>query len=268
MGQQSSKPPDRFENAEKTGVYARRAAGLTTVPDKVWSLAMLRTLDLSENKLLTAESIRRLGTLTKLKSLSLDSNKLPSLPAEVCTLKELTSLSVAHNQLAALPEALGALSKLKTLQVSHNSLKSLPESMCAMASLSVLDASANKLQALPAGFGHLDSLVSAAFANNMLGALPAEGLSGLKRLKDLDLRANAPLVVHASAHGLPTELLLATPLHRLEVDAELLDIDGARALARLERIHVARTHLPPLSRIVHTLSCHSGSVCAHCVRVC
>ena len=38
--------------------------------------------------------------------------------------------------------------------------------------------------------------------------------------------ANAPLVVHASAHGLPPELLTDTPLHRLEVDMELLDIDG------------------------------------------
>lgn len=221
MGAQSSKPPERTEMAEKTGVYARRAAGLTAVPEKVWAIANLRTLDLSENKL-PAENLKKLGGLSKLKTLAIDSNKLSSLPAELCTLNDLQSLSAAKNSLTALPDALGALGKLKTLNLSHNSLSSLPESMCAMVSLQTLDCSANKLQALPAGFGHLAALASAGFANNQLGALPS-GLGGLKRLKDLDLRQNAPLVVHGSV---PSELLLNTPLHRLELDEQLLDIDG------------------------------------------
>ena len=221
MGAQSSKPPDRLETAEKTGVYARRAAGLITVPEKVWAIANLRTLDLSENKLQT-ENIKKLGLLSKLKTLSLDSNKLVALPAELCTLNDLTSLSAAKNSLASLPDALGALSKLKTLTLAHNALAALPESMCAMASLATLDVSSNKLQHLPAGFGHLAALVSASFANNHLGALP-DGLEGLKRIKDLDLRGNAPLVVHGSV---PAPLLLSTPLHRLELDDQLLDIDG------------------------------------------
>ena len=222
MGAQNSKPPDRVENAEKTGVYARRAAGLTVVPEKVWTLGNLRTLDLSENKLAT-EAIKRLGGLSKLKTLSIDSNKLTSLPVEICTLNDLTALSVANNSLASLPDALGALSKLKTLNVARNALTALPESMCAMASLATLDASSNKLQSLPAGIGHLASLVSANLSNNHLGALPASGYSGLKRLKDLDLRQNAPLVVHGSV---PAELLLDTPLHRLELDVAMLEVDG------------------------------------------
>ena len=222
MGASGSKPPDRLENAEKTGVYARRAAGLTIVPEKVWALSNLRTLDLSENKLIS-EAIIKLGSLRKLKTLSIDSNKLTYLPAELCTLNDLTALSAAHNSLAALPEAIGALGKLKSLNVSHNALTALPESMCALASLATLDASSNKLRALPAGFGHLASLASASLANNHLGALPESGLGGLKRLKDLDLRSNAPLVVHGSV---PAELLLDTPLHRLELDEALLEIDG------------------------------------------
>ena len=58
MGASGSKPPDRLENAEKTGVYARRAAGLTIVPEKVWALSNLRTLDLSENKLISEAIIK------------------------------------------------------------------------------------------------------------------------------------------------------------------------------------------------------------------
>ena len=102
-----------------------------------------------------------------------------------------------------------------------------------MVSLQTLDCSANKLQALPAGFGHLAALASAGFASRARW-LPS-GLGGLKRLKDLDLRQNAPLVVHGSV---PSELLLNTPLHRLELDEQLLDIDwlsevsAAKALRR------------------------------------
>lgn len=55
-----------------------------------------------------------------------------------------------------------------------------------------------------------------------LAALPS-GLCGLRRLKDLDLRANAPLVVHGHV---PAELLLSTPVHRLELDPEMVGIDG------------------------------------------
>ena len=42
-------------------------------------------------------------------------------------------------------------------------------------------------------------------------------------LSPAELRANAPLVVHGS---LPAELCLSTPLHRLELDPELLGTDG------------------------------------------
>lgn len=210
--------------AEKTGVFALESKGLTEVPAKVWGIANLRTLDLSHNKL--AKLPPKIGTLApKLKTLSLSGNKLGELPAELCQCKELQSLALGKNALVALPDALGALSKLKSLVLSHNQLGALPESLCAMAALQQLDASHNRLAALPAGFGHLSALVAADLSHNQLGALP-DGLGGLKRLKDLDLRDNAPLVVHARQAGLPAELLLNTPLHRLELDEPLLEIDG------------------------------------------
>jgi len=221
MGNQQTKPPERAAMAEKTGVFANRDKGLTEVPAKVFMIANLRTLDLSHNKIVKIPS--RVNALApKLKALDLASNKLSDLPHEICELKELQSLNVSGNALVALPDALGALGKLKTLQLKGNKLGALPESMCALASLTQLDASSNRLAGLPAGFGVLESLVGADFSNNMIGGLP-DGLGGLKRLKDLDLRGNAPLVVHGSV---PAELLLATPLHRLEVDVQLLGTDG------------------------------------------
>lgn len=220
MGGSNSKPPDRAEMAGKTGVFANRDKGLTAVPEKVFTIENLRTLDLSQNKLIKLPN--HINTLLKLKTLSLDKNKLDALPNTLCQLKELQSLSVSNNTLTALPDAIGALGKLKTLVVSHNALNALPESCCALRSLTALDASSNKLSALPAGLGALESLVQADLSNNRIGALPS-GLDGLKRIKDLDLRRNAPLVVHGSV---PPELLTSTPLHRLEVDAEMLGVDG------------------------------------------
>ena len=202
-------------------MFANRDKGLTEVPSKVFDIANLRTLDLSHNKI--AKLPQKVGALApKLKSLDLASNKLETLPGELCQLKELQTLSLSGNLLVALPEAFGALGKLKMLSVARNKLAALPESVCALASLTTLDASSNKLATLPAGFGALESLVAADLSNNQLGALPP-GLGGLKRIKDLDLRGNAPLVVFGAV---PAELLLETPLHRLEVDPELLGSDG------------------------------------------
>ena len=223
MGASQTKPPERTEMAGKTGVYAQESAGLTDVPDKVWSITNLRTLDVSHNKLVKlSPKVRSLAP--KLKTLKLSANRLASLPHELCECKELQTLSLDNNALSTLPDALGALGSLKTLVVAHNKLVALPESMCAMRSLQVLDASHNRLQQLPAGFGALAMLTACNLSNNQLGGqgLPS-GLGALAHLKDLDLHGNAPLVVFGR---LPPELLLETPLHRLEVDPELLDTDG------------------------------------------
>lgn len=228
MGGNSSKPPERHEMAEKTGVFALESKGLIEVPAKVWGITNLRTLDLSHNKLVGLPGPKLRTVAPKLKTLTLSDNRLAELPDELCECKELQALAVGQNALRALPDALGALGKLKTLVVSHNQLAALPSSMCAMVSLQQLDASHNKLTAVPAGFGALAMLAAADLSHNELGGLPA-GLGALRRLKDLDLRHNAPLAVNASAHGLPPELLTDTPIHRLELDPELLDIDGLLA---------------------------------------
>lgn len=223
MGNQQSatKPPERAEMAEKTGVYANRDKLLTEVPTKVFTIANLRTLDLSHNKIATIP--RTVGVLApKLKTLDFAHNKLASLPHEICELHELHTLGLSDNLLTELPDALGALGKLKTLMLARNRFSALPESMCALRSLAHLDASSNKLDRLPAGFGYLEALMAANLSHNQLGALPSN-LGGLKRLKELDLRGNAPLVVHGSV---PAELLLETPLHRLEVDPEMIGSDG------------------------------------------
>ena len=223
MGNAQTKPPERHEMAEKTGVFALESKGLVEIPSKVWGIANLRTLDLSHNRIAKLPAKVR-GLAPKLKTLALTDNRLSDLPDELCECKELQTLSLGQNSLTSLPDALGALGKLKTLVLAHNRLVALPESMCALQSLQQLDASHNKLRALPAAFGALCMLAHADLSDNELGGegLP-DGLGALKRLKELDLHGNAPLVVHAR---LPPELLLDTPLQRLELDPDLLGTDG------------------------------------------
>ena len=64
MGGSSSKPPERHEMAGKTGVYANRDKGLTTVPERVWAIENLRTLDLSRKALGFVSAIF-IGTLLR-----------------------------------------------------------------------------------------------------------------------------------------------------------------------------------------------------------
>ena len=49
MGANLSK---RLERAEKTGVLSVQELGLTSLPDNIWRLRALRTLNVSSNKLL------------------------------------------------------------------------------------------------------------------------------------------------------------------------------------------------------------------------
>lgn len=228
MGASSSKEGEKIERAAKTGILSLRDMGLSndSLPGKIFGMPGLRVLDLAGNKLTKLPPA--VGQLVALTSLTLDSNRLKALPVELLALVKLETLSLGRNKLESLPEGLGKLKKLKKLLASHNALRELPNSIGGCADLVQLDAAHNSLGSVPLGLGVLASLVSANFQNNQIGALPADGLGGLKRLKELDLRGNAPLVVHGS---LPPQLLLATPLHHLQLDPELLASDGLLTVA-------------------------------------
>lgn len=245
MGGSSSKEGEKIERAQKTGILSLRDMGLSTdsLPSKIFSMPGLRVLDLANNKLTKLPPA--LGNLSALTSLTLDGNRLKALPDVLCTLVKLETLSVAHNKLEVLPEGLGKLTKLKKLLASHNALRELPNSLGGCAALVQLEAASNALASLPLGLGTLGSLLSADFSNNRLGALPPSGLGGLKRLKELDLRGNAPLVVHGAV---PPELLLSTPLQHLQLDPEMLGASAGTLDLPFHGGHFFRRMTP-----IHTL---------------
>lgn len=120
MGAASS-TSKRLERAEKTGVLALREQGASSLPDRVWTLRSLRSLDVGHNRLLSLP--QGVGKLSSLTSLAVEGNRLKALPPALGQLTKLENLTASHNLLTALPDALAALARLKKLAVSHNSIE-------------------------------------------------------------------------------------------------------------------------------------------------
>ena len=75
---------------------------LTRLPDSLWNLTSLTTLDLSGNVL--AKLPDSLGNLTSLTTLDLSDNVLAKLPDSLGNLTSLTTLDLSDNVLAKLPD--------------------------------------------------------------------------------------------------------------------------------------------------------------------
>lgn len=107
---------------------------LTLVPGPIGQPYALRTLDLSYAKLSTLDNFA-LSTLTSLRCLRLDHNRIRHIPDQVGDLHSLISLSCSNNQLTALPLSIGKLQKLETLDAHNNSIQDIPVTIWNCASL-------------------------------------------------------------------------------------------------------------------------------------
>jgi len=164
-----------------------RDQGLTELPDALWDLTNLTSLNLGSNQLtqLPAE----VAQLTNLTSLNLGSNQLTQLPAEVGKLTNLTSLNLFNNKLTQLPAEVAQLTNLTSLDLSYNQLTQLPAEVAQLTNLTSLDLNSNQLTQLPAEVGKLTNLTSLDLNSNQLTQLPAE-VGKLTNLTSLDLRSN------------------------------------------------------------------------------
>ena len=111
------------------------------------------SLDLS--KLGLRELPGTVGSLTDLKALVLDHNRLTSLPGEIGKLSGLRVLSVSDNQLGAVPPEIWKLSGLTNLDLSDNQLSEVPEDIGRLTALTQLNLQNNNLKTLPRAIGHL-----------------------------------------------------------------------------------------------------------------
>ena len=162
------------------------------MPEQVFQLTKLRTLDLSKNKL---QRLGGIGRLKELKSLNCDDNLLNcSAIAPVSTLPKLQSLSLGKNQLGnngndvSFPEI---PTKIKTLKMNHNAISNIPKQIVnpKLRILEKLDLASNNLASIPAEISNLVALTELILDNNVIVSIPNE-IGLVKKLKALSLRNN------------------------------------------------------------------------------
>ncbi|RKG93913.1 leucine-rich repeat domain-containing protein [Corallococcus terminator] len=109
---------------------------------------------------------KKMAEPDKVKSLSLNSKSLKSLPDELFLFRRLEKLSLQSNELRTLPETLGLLTELRELDLRSNGLLALPESMGALKKLRVLNLETNCLWRLPDSLAECVELRAVYLVNN------------------------------------------------------------------------------------------------------
>lgn len=114
--------------------------------------------------------------LVNLQRLSIQLNKICSLPTSIGEMRSLRHLDAHFNELRGLPLAIGRLTNLEILNLSSNfsDLTELPETFGDLTNLKELDLSNNQIHALPDSFGRLDNLIKLNLDQNPLVIPPAE----------------------------------------------------------------------------------------------
>lgn len=244
----------KLEKAQKLGVLSLSEHGLEALPPQLFTLTTLRTLDLSENKLV---SLGRLHLLQELKSLNLDGNQLlTGSLGPVSSLTKLQTLSVRRNQLgsaavvapgkrAHAPPAAAASSplpsmppSLKQLHLSENPLGGIPDSLLtgSLVKLELLDLSKTGIRDVPLELVLLTALQELRLDDNQIAFLPPN-MGELKKLKVLSLRNNkfhvtSTIFTERNPQPLPSSLFRDTLLIDLNLhgnnmtNTELNQFDG------------------------------------------
>lgn len=161
---------------------------LTRVPQDIQFLQGLKTLSLSTNRLtsLPFELSQLSGTLAEL---DLSINEFAEMPECVCHLTNLNLLNMSVNNLLAIPSNIGNLTSLRTLDLRNNRLTSLPSDIGNLTQLIYLSLQDNSISELPNEVGKLTMLREIYMDRNCVRALP-DSIVGLKNLRKLGMWKN------------------------------------------------------------------------------
>jgi internalin A len=205
---------------------------LTELPESLFQLTQLRSLNLANNKLTALPE--SLGQLTQLQSLNLSKNELAELPESLGQLTQLQSLDLSSNQLTALPESLVQLTQLQSLKIDQNRLTVLPESLGQLTQLQSLGLTYNELTSLPESLGQLTKLPSLMLVGNQLTTLP-ESLGQLTQLETLNVVGNKLTELPASLGQLAELLHLMLSHNPLNPELAVAFNEGFDAVKRYLR---------------------------------
>ena len=148
-----------------------------TVPSELESLTKLDTLSLEGNRISSIpQSI--FPKLKSLKSVSLAGNRLTVFPIEICQLQNLDAVDLSSNRIDSIPDSLESLKAIE-LNLNSNRLNVLPSSLAKCERLKVLRVQENCLS--------LDSITTEILKDSQISLLACEGnLFEMKAMHDKD----------------------------------------------------------------------------------
>jgi Leucine-rich repeat (LRR) protein len=218
----------KAESASKTGVLSLREHKLDTIPEKVYEINNMRTLDVSHNRLKRLPN--QLALLKNLKSLNCESNLLiKGSLIPLTKLTNLTKLILSDNKLGletngemrmvgpTLPNLPAALKEVK---LDSNLLTCIPPAIYSpqLINLEKLDFSNNRIASIPEELcNHLKALTELKLDRNLIVSLPKD-IGNLTKLKSLSLQHNQISAQGRSSFSeqnpqpLPAELFTGTPI--------------------------------------------------------
>ena len=156
------------------------------IPQVIFELESLRTLDLSQTK---SNSIPFEHQLMNLTELYLSNNYFFDIPESICNMKQLRILDMSYNRLTFFPEYFAKLQCLEVLNLTWNKLPVLPKSILLLPVLKTLILHHNQIHTIDKEISRCSSLLRVDLSHNQISFVPLEFCS-LNQLETLDLRYN------------------------------------------------------------------------------
>jgi hypothetical protein len=176
---------------------------LSSVDDRVFGLAQLKTLILDNNKLSSLPDVPRVLCVA-LAALALEHNALSTLPACLAQCSNLRRVTLQGNAFGKLPSVLFALPNLAFLDLSENDLgdDDAWDKFPKLAQLQTLLLDANELRGIPSGLFGLLQLAKLSLKHNYITGVPAR-VAELVSLQELYLNNNKITKVPIHVYRLP-----------------------------------------------------------------
>ncbi|KDO35366.1 hypothetical protein SPRG_00215 [Saprolegnia parasitica CBS 223.65] len=221
----------KIERAKATGILSLHGCKLKRIPDDVFGIEKLNTLDLSNNEL--TEIPAAIGQLINLKTLKLDSNQLSSLP-DLSALTKLTNLVLDNNKLATLQALPMGLTKLSA---RNNQLLALPPTLCCLSQLESVDVSQNQISSIPSAIASCSSLKELTLDDNRIAQLP-DALAQCPKLKALVVRRN-----RLGPQSIAASILAASAVHIMQLEGNPMSKFDLEAMDGVDAFLLRRKEL-------------------------
>ncbi|XP_021800417.1 LRR receptor-like serine/threonine-protein kinase GSO1 [Prunus avium] len=173
------------------------------IPDSIWRLSKLTTIDFGSNSLEGAISETHFSKLSKLQFLDLSSNDLAGSLPDLTNLSSLAALYLNDNKLSGgIPDSIWRLSKLTTIDFGSNSLEGVISEthFSKLSKLQFLDLSSNDLAGSLPDLTNLSSLEVFNLNDNKLSGGIPESIWRLSKLTTIDFGSNSLEGVISETH--------------------------------------------------------------------